>query len=98
MTFLQKAILHLHQANAIWTETVSVREVLKGRIIWDGQVEVFRLSGHPKAKRCFAWSHKDGPQDSQDKFVAVLEIPPVKSAQDAVRVAIAHEVRESHKN
>ena len=94
---LVKAILHLHQADATWLKTIPVREVFQGRIIWEGPVEVFSITGHPKAKHCFAWSHKDGPADSQDKFVAVLEIPPVESAQDAVKVAIAHEVRESQK-
>ena len=95
---LQKAILHLHQADATWLKTVPVREVFEGRTIWQGPVEVFAITGHPKAKHCFAWSHKAGPDDSEDRFVAVLEIPPVKNAQDAVKVAIAHEIRETQKN
>lgn len=95
---LVKAILHLYEADATWLKTVPVREVFKGRTIWEGPVEVFSITGHPKAKHCFAWSHKAGPGDSEDRFVAVLEIPPVKTAKDAVKVAIAHEVRESKKN
>ena len=43
-------------------------------------------AGHPKAKRCYAWSFTEG---KQTRFVTVLEIPPVESAQTAVRAAIA---------
>ena len=94
---IQQVILHLHKADSTWVESVPVREVFQGRTIWQGPVEVFTLLNHPKAKRCFAWSHKDGKDDSDERFVAVLEIPPIKSAHDAVKVAIAHEVRESQK-
>lgn len=34
------------------------------------------------------WSHLDGPNDERTRFVAVLEIPPVVSAETAVRVQI----------
>jgi hypothetical protein len=56
-------------------------------------VEVFTLANHPKAKRCFAWSHKAGENDSDERFVAVLEIPPVVSPETAVKVAIVAEVK-----
>jgi len=46
----------------------------------------FDLVGHPKAKRAFAWSYRDG---DETKSVAVLEIPPVDSPQTAVKVATA---------
>ncbi len=94
---IQQVIFHLHKADSTWVESVPVREVFQGRLIWEGPVEVFTLTGHPKAKRAYAWSHKSGKDDSGERFVAVLEIPPVESAQDAVKVAIAHEVRESRK-
>lgn len=62
-----------------------------------GNVEVFELHGHPKAKRAYAWSHKDGPDDSGERFVTVLEIPPVVSPETAVKVAVASEIREARK-
>ena len=93
---IQEVILRLHDAESTWVESVHVREVFQGRMIWQGPVEVFTLRNHPKAKRCFAWSYKD-VEDLIERFVAVLEIPPVKSAHDAVKVAIAHEVRKSQK-
>ena len=65
-----------------------VHEVFKGQTVWQGNVEVFNLTGHAKARRCYAWSHLDGKADEDERFVAVLEIPPVESAETAVRVSI----------
>jgi hypothetical protein len=90
---LQVAVSQLHNCGAIHRETVPVTEVFNGQTIWQGEVEVFDLNGHPKAKRAYAWSHKDGKDDSGERFVAVLEIPPVTSPETAVKVAIAAEVK-----
>ena len=90
---LQLAVEHLHKCAAKHTATVPVTEVFQGRTIWQGPVEVFTITGHPKAKRCYAWSHADGKDDSDERFVAVLEIPPVSSPETAVKVAIAAEVK-----
>jgi hypothetical protein len=62
-----------------------VIEKFRGRVVWDGVVEVFRLYGQPNAVLCYAWSHKEG---SGSRAVAVLEIPPVDSPVTAVRAAI----------
>lgn len=85
--------MQLHNCGATWRETVPVHEVFRGQTVWKGEVEVFDLNGHPKAKRCYAWSHLDGPNDERTRFVAVLEISPVVSPETAVKVAIAAEVR-----
>jgi hypothetical protein len=58
-----------------------------------GDVKVFDLTGHPKAKRAYAWSHLDGEHDERTRFVAVLEIPPVESAETAGRVQRVKDVR-----
>jgi hypothetical protein len=87
----------LHNCGAAYVKTVPVSEVFQGKTIWRGDVEVFDLNGHPKARRAYAWSHLDGPKDDRTQFVAVLEIPPVDSPQAAVKVAIAHEVRRANK-
>jgi len=63
------------------------------KLIWQGEVEVFDLTGHPKAKRAYAWSHRAGKDDSDERFVAVLEIPPITSPETAVKVVIAAEVK-----
>src|SRR5882724_12599010 len=71
-----------------------VYEVFQGKTVWQGDVEVFDLTGHSKAKRAYAWSHLDGANDERTRFVAVLEIPPVVSAETAVRVQIVKDVKE----
>ena len=91
---LQVAIQELHKCGAVYRETVSVQEWFQGKTVWDGDVEVFALNGHPKATRCFAWSHRDGENDQGERFVAVLEIPPVESAVTAVRVQIVKDVKK----
>ena len=74
-------------------ESVPVKEVFHGETIWIGFVEVFTLDGHPKAKKAYGWSHVEGNHDTGERFVTVLEIPPVESPETAVKVAIAAEVR-----
>jgi hypothetical protein len=48
----------------------------------------------PKSKRAYAWSYREGPNDEGERFVAVLEIPPVDSAKQAVQVQIVKDVKE----
>lgn len=74
----------MHNCGALWREALPFHEVFKGETVWQGDVEVFDLNGHPKAKRADAWSHLDGTKDEWTRFVAVLEIPPVVSAETAV--------------
>ena len=90
---LIQVICHLHKSDAIHVGSVPVEEIFHGRTIWKGNVEVFDLYSHPKAKRAYAWSHKAGMDDSDERFVAVLEIPPVTSPETAVKVAVAAEVK-----
>jgi hypothetical protein len=85
---LQVAVQELHKCGATWRETVPVHEVFRGQTVWKGRVEVFDLTGHPKAKRAYAWSHREGKNDEGERFVAVLEIPPVVSAKTAVQASI----------
>jgi hypothetical protein len=60
--------------------------------IWEGVVEVFRLSGHPNARRCYAWNVTNDHADP--RYVTVLELPPVFSPHTAVRAAIANGQQE----
>jgi hypothetical protein len=87
------AVEHLHNCGAVHRATVPVHEVFRGQTVWQGDVEVFDLIGHPKAKRAYAWSHLDGAKDERTRFVAVLEIPPVESAETAVRVQIVKDAK-----
>lgn len=93
---VQVAVQQLHNCGAVWRETVPVHEVFKGKTVWQGDVEVFDLHDHAKAKRCYAWSHLDGKNDERTRFVAVLEIPPVDSAQKAVQVQIVSDSKRQN--
>ncbi|MBI5772168.1 MAG: hypothetical protein HZA89_00315 [Verrucomicrobia bacterium] len=91
---LQMVIHQLHGCGSQHVETVPVHEVFRGQTVWQGKVEVFDLTGHPKAKRCYAWSHREGKNDEGERFVAVLEIPPVKSALTAVQASIISDAKK----
>lgn len=91
---LKRVIRELHQAEARYVESVAVREMHKGQIVWDGVVEVFDLTGHPKANRIYAWSHDTDDPAHPKRYVTVLHLPPVVSPQTAVRAAIVQESRE----
>lgn len=91
---LQMVIQHLHKADSKWLESVPVLETFQGKTVWEGDVELFELTNHPKAKRCYAWSDED---PKQEHITAVLELPPVKSALDAVKVYIVQQVKQARK-
>ena len=93
---VQVAVSQLHNCGAVWCETVPVHEVFQGQTVWQGDVEVFDLHGHAKAKRAYAWSHREGKNDKGERFVAVLEIPPVESALTAVRVQIVKDIKTGY--
>ena len=91
---IKLAVEHLHNCGAVHRNSVPVHEVFRGQTVWKGYVEVFDLTNHPKAKRAYAWSHCDGKGDQDERFIAVLEIPPVNSPQTAVKVAIVAEAKK----
>jgi len=70
-----------------------VREFFGEKPVWEGVVHVFSITGHPKANTAYAWS---AAIDGSKKYrsYAVLGIPPINSAQDAVKAAIVQEYRE----
>jgi hypothetical protein len=89
---LQMVIRQLHKCDAEHIATEPVKETFRGDTVWEGDVEVFTVTGHPRAKRAYAWSVNQGTP--QEQFTAVLEIPPVKSALDAVKMAIIKQARD----
>lgn len=93
---LQMVIRDLHGCGSTHVGTVPVHEVFQGKTVWQGDVEVFDLKGHPKAKRCYAWSHREGANDEGERAVTVLEIPPVESAETAVRLQIVQDVKTGY--
>jgi hypothetical protein len=94
---LKLAVEQMHGCRAEHTATVPVHEVFHGRTVWKGEVEVFDLTGQAKAKRCYAWSHREGPDDKGERFVAVLETPPVVSAKTAVQARVVADSKSKQK-
>lgn len=84
---LQKAIHDLHGLDAEHVESVPVHETFQGQTVWEGDVEVYRVRGHPKATHAYAWSYRN--DDDELRHVAVVGVPPINSARQSVRAAVA---------
>ena len=82
----EHAIQVTHGAKARLIARVRVDEYFGKQPVWEGEVLVFTLKGHPTAHFCYAWE-VDG------RVTAVLHEPPVGTPQAAVRAAIAAEHR-----
>lgn len=90
---IQDAIRRTHGCESRHIESVPVQETFRGQVVWSGVVEVFELTGHPKAKHCYAWGHRAGRGDNRSRYVIVLKMPPVDSPEAAVKASIASEFR-----
>jgi hypothetical protein len=94
---LQRAVETLHECRAQFVETDEVVELFQGKTVWEGTVFIFSLDGHPKATRAYAWS---SPIEGSTKrrYYAVLHIPPVDSAEKAVRASIVQDHKAKQTN
>jgi hypothetical protein len=90
---LRTAVEGMHSCRATYRELAHVREEHEGQLVWDGDVYVFDLEGHPTASTCYAWSSPVEGSDRRRVF-AVLHQSPVDSAEKAVRASIAQACRE----
>ena len=84
---LKDAIETMHRCKAVHFASEPVIELFRGEVAWDGVVETFDLTGHPRAKRCHAWSYEDkgGNAIPSRCWNCRLSIRP----ETAVKVAIA---------
>jgi len=87
---LKLTIEHLHNCGATWRATAPVREIFRGKTLWQGDVEVYDLTGHPKAKRCYGWSFGE-----PEEFITILELPPVDSPESAVKVGVSYQIKKT---
>lgn len=87
LLLLQAAIELLYVCEAAHVESVWVEEQFHGTPIWEGDVEVFVITGHPKATHCYAWLRQD--EFGRVRPVALLNKFPVHSPETAVRASIA---------
>jgi hypothetical protein len=84
-----------HGCAAFHWRTARVCELLEEQVVWNGQIEVFKLKDHPQADFCYAWSYEDNLGKTQ--YTTVLEIPPLTSPERAVHAAIAKVKSETQK-
>ena len=90
---LRDVIHRLHGGEATHVGSVPVKERFQGKTIWEGVVEVFNLTGHPTARRVYAWAHDTDDPKNPRRHVTVLHGYPIESAADAVRAAIIQEFK-----
>ena len=83
---LKKTVRQRHDRLAEHMQSVPVKEILEGKTIWEGSVEIFTLR-NAKARRCYAWGRPKAAGGWE--ITTVLEIPPVTSPCTAVKAAIA---------
>lgn len=81
---LQAVFTKLHGCDAGNVETVNVVEEFQGETIWQGELKVFDIRGHPKATRGYGWGYVTGEEGGR-RYFTVLQLPPVDSPQTAVK-------------
>jgi hypothetical protein len=79
-----------------WVASVPVHERDGEQTVWAGEVQVFDLVNHPKAKRAYAWSHET--TGARRRFHVVLHLPPVDGPVMAVKTAVYAEFQRLQKN
>lgn len=97
----QEAIRNMHGCDSKYVESVEVHEKmpestpLAGQTVWQGTVHVFKVTGHPKAKRCYAWRFFN--EDSRKwRYVAVLHDAGIVSPVTAVQAYIVTEYQRGN--
>ncbi|HUR47175.1 MAG TPA: hypothetical protein VMZ27_14945, partial [Candidatus Saccharimonadales bacterium] len=86
---LQQVIRQLHQCESIHLESVPVQESFRGKVVWEGEVEVFTTSDHPKVNRIYAWQFID--KEKKERFAAIPALRTIPSAAVAVKVFLMTE-------
>ena len=87
---MKQVIFHLHKSVSKHVESIFVEETYHGETLWRGYVEVFELTDHSKAKRCYGWTYGE-----PEEFITILELPPVTDAQSAVKVGVSYQIKKA---
>jgi hypothetical protein len=82
---MRRAVQAMHGCTAEHLQSTLVQEVQDGHTLWAGQVEIFRLSGHPDADRAYVWVQRG---EGEERYVSVLNLPPISSAREAVQTIL----------
>ncbi len=92
---LRKAISKTFGLDSAHIETVKVVETFRGKVMFNGDVEVFTVTGQSDVARAYAWAEDIATGSNS---TVVLERPPIKTALDAVRAALASAVKRAQSN
>lgn len=84
---LGEAITAMHECRCSHFGTEHVKETHNGETLFDGNVEIFQLEGHPDASVAYGWGWQG--EDDEIQYIGILQISPVDSAANAVKAAIA---------
>jgi hypothetical protein len=84
---LSKAITAMHECRCSHFGTEEIKEEHDGKILWEGDVEIFQIEGHADANVAYGWGWEDG--DKEIQYIGILRVLPIESPADAVKAAIA---------
>jgi hypothetical protein len=92
---LKRAVEVQHGCKAAVFQSMPIKKTFSGKTVWEGVVYTFSLTGHPTARRAYAWSSSTEGGDKR-RFFAMLHQWPVTSPVKAVRAAIMQEQRAAN--
>ncbi len=81
---LADVIRRLHSCEPIHVGAIPVEVVADNdkNVVWQGDVQIFTMGESAAARHCYAWEER---HDNYAQLVVVPAIPPISSAQMAVR-------------
>ena len=88
VTALIDRIRKEHNAIASHLESVPLYQTFDGVGVWDAEVHVFSLYGHPTARRAYGWALST---DSGRRYFVALHQPPVDGPAAAVSAGLRAE-------
>lgn len=80
-------ILKRYHCEAAHLATRTVCQYFEGYGIWEGDIELFAVTGYPKAKLCYAWAER---HHGDWRAITVLRTPEARSAVAAVAHSLRH--------
>jgi hypothetical protein len=85
---LAKVIESQHGGKGAFVRSVRVVKPKGDKNTWDGVVHIFNLTGHPTARRAYAWASPIQGSEAP-RYFAVLHQGNVRGPGDAVTAAVA---------
>src|SRR4029079_2719169 len=72
ITRLRDAIKIQHGCASTHIQTIPLTEQSERKRVWQGEVEMVELHGHPQARLCYTWGYLG--DDDTEQYAAVLEL------------------------